>query len=51
MSYLDCGDYVVFAGNSSKDVVFVGIITLPETITTLKTRNCLGNPGFEDYSP
>ena len=48
---LDSGDYVVYVGNSSRDVVPVGIITLSEMVTTLKTRNCLGKPGFEDYVP
>ena len=48
---LDSGDYVVYVGNSSRDVVPVGVITLSEMVTTLKTRNCLGKPGFEDYVP
>ncbi len=48
---LDEGDYLICVGNSSDNVLLHGIVSLSETITTLKTRNCLGNPGFEDFVP
>ena len=48
---LERGDYIIYVGNSSREVQPAGVITLSETVTTLKTRNCLGKPGFEDYVP
>ena len=46
---LDKGDYVIFVGNSSRNVVPCGKVRLDEMVTTIKTRNCLGKPGFTDY--
>ena len=50
---LEKGNYFVFAANSSKndDLKTAGVISLTEDVCVLKTRNCLGNPGFEDYKP
>ena len=48
---LEGGDYVIYVGNSSRDVTIAGVVTLSETVTILKARNCLGKPGFEDYVP
>lgn len=48
---LERGDYIIYVGNSSREVQPAGVITLSETVTILKTRNCLGKPGFEDYVP
>ena len=48
---LDRGDYVVYVGNSSRNVEPAAVIELSDLITVLKTRNCLGTPGFEDYVP
>ncbi len=48
---LDEGDYLVCAGNSSSQVLLYAIVSLSETVTTIKTRNCLGTPGFEDFVP
>ena len=48
---LDRGDYVVYVGNSSRDVEAAAVIGLADMVTTIKTRNCLGTPGFEDYVP
>ncbi len=46
---LDKGSYYVLVGNSSDNVTPVGAVTLSDLVYTMKTRNCLGNPGFEDY--
>lgn len=46
---LEKGSYIVRVGDSSASTNVAGIIVLDETVTTLKTRNCLGNPGFSDY--
>ena len=46
---LDKGEYVICIGNSSDNVFPVAVAELSETVTTLKTRNCLGTPGFKDY--
>jgi beta-glucosidase len=48
---LDKGNYVVCAGNSSRNVKGVAAIVLADTVTTLKARNCLGTPGFKDFVP
>ena len=48
---LEQGKYYVYAGNSSDNASVVGIIKLDETVTVLKTRNCLGKPEFSDYVP
>lgn len=46
---LEKGNYIVRVGNASDSTKVAGAIILDETITTVKTRNCLGNPGFRDY--
>lgn len=45
---LEKGDYIVRVGNSSASTKVVAAINLDETVKTLKVKNCLGNPGFED---
>ncbi|MDL2301567.1 glycoside hydrolase family 3 C-terminal domain-containing protein [Lachnospiraceae bacterium OttesenSCG-928-D06] len=45
---LDAGEYIVRVGNSSVSTRIAAIITLNEEVVTLKTRNCLGSPGFTD---
>ena len=45
---LEEGGYIIRVGNSSADTKAACIATLDETVTVLKTRNCLGNPGFLD---
>jgi beta-glucosidase len=45
---LEKGRYVIRVGNSSVDTEIAAAITLEETVTTLKTRNCLGKPDFTD---
>lgn len=46
---LEKGNYIVRVGNASDSTRVAGAIILDETVTTVKTRNCLGNPGFKDY--
>ena len=48
---LDKGNYVVLVGDCSRDVKKSGVVVLSDTVTTVKTRNCLGDPGFKDYAP
>ena len=45
---LEKGRYVIRVGNSSVDTKIAAVATLEETVTTLKTRNCLGKPDFTD---
>ena len=45
---LEAGDYIVRVGNSSVDTKIVSVLSLDETVTCLKARNVLGNPGFKD---
>ncbi|MCM1122784.1 MAG: glycoside hydrolase family 3 C-terminal domain-containing protein [Eubacterium sp.] len=45
---LEAGDYILRIGNSSADTVAAGIVRVEETITTLRAKNVLGNPGFAD---
>ncbi len=46
---LEAGNYIIRVGNSSDSTKVAGAIVLDETVTTLKTRNCLGDPGFKDH--
>jgi len=48
---LENGNYAVRVGNSSVNTQIAALITLGETITVLKTKNVIGNPGFKDYKP
>ncbi|SEK26009.1 beta-glucosidase [Butyrivibrio sp. ob235] len=48
---LDKGNYVIYVGNCSRDVKKAGAVVLADTVTTMKTRNCLGTPGFKDFVP
>ena len=48
---LESGNYIIYAGNSSRNLSKAGALVLDDTVTTLKTRNCLGNPEFEDFAP
>ena len=45
---LEKGRYIIRVGNSSVDTKTAAVATLEETVTTLKTRNCLGKPDFTD---
>ncbi len=48
---LDKGEYLILVGNSSDKVAPAAIVELKELVTTVKSRNCLGTPGFKDYVP
>jgi len=45
---LEKGRYVIRVGNSSVDTKIAAVAILEETVTTLKTKNCLGKPDFTD---
>lgn len=45
---LEKGRYVIRVGNSSVDTKIAAVAILEETVTTLKTRNCLGKPDYTD---
>ncbi|MCF0133779.1 MAG: glycoside hydrolase family 3 C-terminal domain-containing protein [Blautia sp.] len=45
---LEGGDYIVRVGNSSRFTEIAAVITLDETVVTIKTRNCFGRPDFVD---
>lgn len=45
---LEKGEYIVRVGNSSANTEVVCVASLNETATVLKTKNCLGDPGFKD---
>ncbi|MDD6351117.1 MAG: glycoside hydrolase family 3 N-terminal domain-containing protein [Lachnospiraceae bacterium] len=45
---LEAGDYLVRVGNSSADTKVEALINLDRTAVTLKARNCLGKPDFQD---
>ncbi len=48
---LEKGDYVFRLGTSSAKNAPVGVAVLPEDAVTLRTKNCLGKPDFEDFRP
>lgn len=48
---LEKGDYKVRVGNSSENTRVVSVLRLNETVTTLKARNVVGDPGFKDWAP
>ena len=45
---LEAGDYLIRVGNSSVSTKIEAVVTLDETVTVLKTKNCLGTPDFQD---
>jgi beta-glucosidase len=45
---LEAGEYIVRVGNSSVSTSIEAVLCLDQTIMTLKTKNCLGNPDFID---
>lgn len=45
---LEAGDYLIRVGNSSISTKIEGVVTLDETVTVLKTKNCLGTTDFQD---
>ncbi len=45
---LEKGDYLVRVGNSSVSTAIEAVVSLDETVTTCKVRNCLGTPDFKD---
>ena len=48
---LEAGDYVLNVGDGSRSAQPAAILRLSEEIVTRRTRNCLGQPGFEDWKP
>lgn len=48
---LEPGDYILRAGNSSRDTAVAGVIAVEEEICCLQAKNVLGKPDFEDYKP
>lgn len=46
---LEAGNYILLLGNSSDNVEAIGTIKVVEDIVTVKAKNVLGNPDFEDY--
>lgn len=48
---LEAGDYFVRIGNSSRNTEEAFIISIPEEVTTVKARKCLGEVDFTDYVP
>lgn len=49
--YLENGEYLLRAGNSSRDTVPAAVLHLPEEIITRKVRNVCGLADFEDWKP
>ncbi|WP_026526411.1 beta-glucosidase [Butyrivibrio sp. VCD2006] len=47
---LEKGEYLVRVGNSSVDTTIAAVLTLDKTVVTLKAKNCLGDPGFDDIN-
>ena len=45
---LEVGDYLVRIGNSSVATKIAAVVSLDATVTCLKAKNCLGDPGFKD---
>lgn len=45
---LEAGEYIVRVGNNSASTSVAAVLLLKDTVTTLKTRNCLGTPDFPD---
>ena len=45
---LERSDYLLRVGNSSAHTKIAAVISLRDTVTTKKVRNCLGKPGFKD---
>ncbi len=48
---LEPGSYVLRVGTSSVDTKIAGVVKVGEEICTIKAKNVLGNPGFEDWKP
>ncbi|MBR6350796.1 MAG: glycoside hydrolase family 3 C-terminal domain-containing protein [Firmicutes bacterium] len=48
---LEPGDYVLRAGNSSRDTDAAAVIRIDGEAVTKKVRNCLGKPDFKDWKP
>ena len=46
---LEAGDYLLRVGNSSRNTAVCADVRIPETLTVLRVKNILGDPGFEDY--
>ena len=47
---LEKGEYIVRVGNSSANTEVICVAGLDEKVTVLKTKNCLGDPGFKDIT-
>ncbi len=45
---LEPGNYIVYCGNSSRDLKAVGTMKVLEKLTTLQAKNVLGTPSFKD---
>ena len=48
---LEAGDYILRIGNSSVNTFPCGVMHLSKEVRTIKARNVLGKPDFEDYRP
>lgn len=48
---IESGDYILRAGNSSRNTQVVGIISVNETVVTAKAKNVLGKTDFIDFKP
>lgn len=46
---LEPGNYTVMLGNSSADAKAIATIKVTEEVTTIKAKNVLGKPDFEDH--
>lgn len=45
---LEKGNYLVRVGNSSVSTSVAAVVSLDETVVTMKVKNCLGTPDFAD---
>ena len=48
---LEKGDYILRLGISSVQTRVAGVVRLDKEALTLKAKNCLGKPDFEDWRP
>lgn len=48
---LEKGLYVISVGDSSVDTIIAGAISLADDIKTMKVKNVIGDPGFNDFVP
>jgi len=48
---LEAGDYLLRLGDSSRNTVVCGVVTLEEEVVTRRVKNCLDAPDFTDFVP